>query len=271
MLPQDVVDAVVRHASPENGAFLVGGQALNFWAERYSEKAPELIDYGPFASKDIDFFGNGAAAAKLAKALGGTVNYPSMDNHTPNSAIVTAVVLGHRIHIDFLLDVAGPPADKLAKQMVSIDYPLRSAGQNASVPVGVMHPLHCLQSRASNVITLGRKDRIAQRQLDAAPIVVREYVSEALGQGRDVHRARVASSVLKALGEYLLSDPVGAKIHQRTANNPLAIIQAFEKDERFDERYRQHQLKHMIEEVQARQARDRNRAAFAARSLGLGR
>lgn len=270
-LPQAIVEEIIRHASPGGGAFLVGGQALNFWAERYSEAAPELIGYGPFASKDVDFFGSRDAAAKLAKALGGIVAYPSMDDSTPNSAIVRATVLGRPIEIDFLWNIAGPPADKLAKQMVAIDYPMRGAGDGTTLPIGVMHPLHCLQSRAANVITLGRRDDTAKRQLDAAPIVLREYVSEALGSEPDVHRARVAASVLKALGAYLTSDPVGVRLHQRSQNNPLDIIRSFRDDPRFDQRFREHQLKAIVEDVEVRQARDRNRIAGMAASRGFSR
>lgn len=249
----------------------MGGQALNFWAERYSAAAPELVGYGPFASKDVDFFGSRDAAAKLAKALGGTVAYPSMDDSSPNSAIVRAAVVGQSIEIDFLWNIAGPPADKLAKQMVAIDYPIRGTADETTVPIGVMHPLHCLQSRAANVITLGRRDDTARRQLEAAPIVLKEYVAEALGTDPDVHRARVAASVLKALGLYLTSDPVGVRLHQNSRNNPLDVVRTFREDPRFDERFREHQLKAIIDDVEARQARDRNRFAGMAARLGVGR
>jgi hypothetical protein len=37
---------------------LVGGQAVNYWAERYLAKEPELGKHVPFTSGDIDFRGN---------------------------------------------------------------------------------------------------------------------------------------------------------------------------------------------------------------------
>ena len=174
VLPQRIVEKVMDLTAPVEGALLVGGQALNFWAERYSENAPELSDYAPFVSKDIDFFGTGTVAAKIAERLGGRVQYPKANDHTPKAAVVHATIEGHELEIDILSNVIGPPADKLLKQMVIMDFPMRSGGDETAIPLAVMHPLHCLQSRAANVITLGRNYDVAKRQLNAAPIVLRE-------------------------------------------------------------------------------------------------
>ena len=270
-LPQEVLEEIIRHAAPSGGAFLVGGQALNFWAERYSATAPELAHYGPYTSKDVDFFGTVDVARKLALSLGGSVRVPNLDDHTPQSAIVKAIVLGREIEIDFLWNVAGPPADELKKQMVKVAYPVRADGAALTVPMSVMHPLHCLQSRAANVITLGRGDPVSKRQLDAAPIIVSQYISEALGDGTDMKRTRVATSVLRALHHYLVSDTTGTRVHRVCANNPLDTLQRFAVDPRLDERYRDHQLRAMTDEVAARQARDHNRAAILAAGRGFGR
>jgi hypothetical protein len=37
---------------------LIGGQAVNYWAECYFAKEPELRKHAPFTSGDIDFRGN---------------------------------------------------------------------------------------------------------------------------------------------------------------------------------------------------------------------
>lgn len=269
-LPKQVLEEIIRHASPNEGAFLVGGQALTFWAERYSGKAPELANYRPYTTKDVDFYGTEAAARKLAASLSGSVRTPSPDDHTPQTAIVEAIVLGHKVSIDFLGSIKGPPADQLEKQMVAIRYPLHASGQTTHVDISVMHPLHCLQSRAANVIGLHRKDEVSRRQLNAAPIVLREYISEALGEGYEPRRARVAASVLNGLTHYLLTDPVGVQVHKFTENNPLEIIKTFRNDIRFDERNREHQIQKMIADVSARQMREQNRAAQAAMSQGRG-
>lgn len=92
MLPQSIVDAIIATIEPGDEPFLIGGQATNFWAERYYEKDPGLAAYSPYSSKDIDFFGSYEAASKLARALGGTVRRPSANDHSPQTAVVSAVV-----------------------------------------------------------------------------------------------------------------------------------------------------------------------------------
>jgi hypothetical protein len=53
-------------------------------------RAPELAEFGPYTSKDMDYFGRVQAEEKLADALGGTVSTPEMDDATPHTAIVEA-------------------------------------------------------------------------------------------------------------------------------------------------------------------------------------
>jgi hypothetical protein len=59
---EDLTDIASALAS-DGETFIVGGQALNLWAERYSETFVELSDYGPYTSKDVDYFGHREAGA----------------------------------------------------------------------------------------------------------------------------------------------------------------------------------------------------------------
>src|SRR6185312_2865888 len=56
---------------------LVGGQAVNYWAERYFQTEPELKYLQPFTSEDIDFKGGKDDVERIAKQLGLVPNYPS--------------------------------------------------------------------------------------------------------------------------------------------------------------------------------------------------
>jgi hypothetical protein len=57
-------------------AILIGGQCLNFWAEHYAPRDPQLAARGPFTSKDIDFYKNRTAAEKLTEVFGGILYLP---------------------------------------------------------------------------------------------------------------------------------------------------------------------------------------------------
>ena len=218
----------------EDGAFVIGGQALNLWAEYYA-KADELAAYRPFTSKDIDYFGFREAAQKLADELGGVVREPAFDDHTPQTAIVEAQIHGKPIQIDFLSNVLGVRPNAIENGVVEILFPAVHGETARTVAIPVMHPLHCLQSRIANLITLGRRDDTAKRQAEAASIVLREYIADVLYEGDH----REATRTLQELFHFLSRDIVGRKAHRIVERDPLTVMQAFVDDPRIDARYRE--------------------------------
>lgn len=248
MLPAEVVyDLAQILQLDEDQAFIIGGQALNLWAERYSD-VPELANYGPYTSKDLDYFGYVKAAEKLAHALNGTVRVPSMNDATPQTAIVEAKIAGRDIQIDFLGHVKGVKASKLERAAVELVLDVRTSEGIGTIQIPIMHPLHCFQSRLSNVFSLGRRDDTSKRQLEASPIILREYISETLDEGEH----REATATLELLFEHLRSDEAGRQAHRIMKNDPLETIKHFADDERIDPRYRQHTLANMIDELARR-------------------
>jgi hypothetical protein len=88
-----------------------------------------LVAYRPYTSKDIDYFGGRAAAQKLADASGGALRLPHGDDHTPQTAIVSATIAGLDIDIDFLWHVKGVDAKSLEKQAIEIKLSVRLGGK----------------------------------------------------------------------------------------------------------------------------------------------
>jgi len=239
-LARAIVIKLASVLSLEDNAFIVGGQALNLWAERYAATRPDLLGFGPFTSKDLDYFGYRAAAEKLAAALGGTVHLPGPDDHTPNSAVVSATLDGQDIEIDFLSDVAGVRANALERDAVELIVPVRrSEAYDLAIPV--MHPLHCLQSRIANVVTLGRTDPVALRQLAAAPLVLEAYIDEMLSIGDTSE----ATATLQNLFEYLRSDIAARACPTLPMRDPAELIGYFITDRRLDLRFRWFNLRRM--------------------------
>ena len=244
-LAPETVLSIASHIVLEDGAFVIGGQALNLWAELYSD-LEELKLYRPYTSKDIDYYGLQDAAEKLAAALGGKVLIPEIDNQTPQTAIVEALVEGKELKIDFLGHVLGVRPDHLNDFVAEIIVPYTQNGETKHLAIPVMHPLHCLQSRISNLAVLHREDDTAKRQAEAAPLVLREYINRALEDG-DV---KEAIKTLQRLFDFLSKDITGKQSHRHINRDPIEVIQAFVDDERLDERFRIITLKNMIQKIE---------------------
>jgi hypothetical protein len=55
---------------------LIGGQAVNYWAEHYLPSEPQLEKLQPFTSEDIDFKGSHADVERIARQLALPPSYP---------------------------------------------------------------------------------------------------------------------------------------------------------------------------------------------------
>lgn len=246
-LPPDAVIELASILQLDDGAFVVGGQALNLWAELYYEHCPELADFAPFTSKDLDYFGHQDAASKLAAALGGEVIFPDPDDASPNSALVRATIGDREIQIDFIRHVMGVRPKRLEELATELVVPLDNGGELA---IPLMHPLHCLQSRIANVLKLGRLDQTAMRQLGAAPYVLEAYLLHML----DLGEVKEVQSTLRNLYHYLLSDPDGKRAVSLPMKDPLDIISSLTKHQKLDCRYRWFNLRAMRRKVASKRA-----------------
>jgi hypothetical protein len=174
------------------GLVLIGGQALNVWCDLYSAECAELQALAPFTSQDIDFQGDRSLAALCAKSLSGKAFFPTLDDATPNSAIVHYTdSTNEQRAIDFLKEPFGPRKSKrhhetklsatnVLRGSIEVGIPV---SPGSSVGVRVMHPTHCLQSRVYNVVRLpGKDDAHGIRQLCAAILCAREHVRAVAAQ-----------------------------------------------------------------------------------------
>jgi hypothetical protein len=67
---------------------LIGGQAVNYWAERYLAIAPELESLKPFTSEDIDFKGGSEDVQRIARQLELTPGYPPKVQMTALAGVI---------------------------------------------------------------------------------------------------------------------------------------------------------------------------------------
>lgn len=145
------VCTVVEKVPDLSGIVLVGGQALNFWAEALGiASADSEGPYGPAVSGDIDFLGSPTTALAFGEATGGKVKIAGMDDaHSPNTALVTLDIDGEGHLIDFLGSLKGFTFRELEKVKHSAMPVGLVPGRHQ--PILVMHPAHCLESQLENV------------------------------------------------------------------------------------------------------------------------
>ncbi len=164
---------------------LVGGQAVNFWAEHYASRVPALEAEAPFTSGDLDLVGAAALqeASRIAAALGGTVRRPPprYDRSVIAAQVTYSDSAGDERDIQFLRRMCGTDA----KEVIRTSIPIRPG-------LRVMHPVACLESRIHNIVELPQEyDTPAGRQQARVAILCgREFLHDALdaGEVETVHR-----------------------------------------------------------------------------------
>jgi hypothetical protein len=84
------------YSRPSGGIVIVGGQAVNFWADRYVPDEPKLLVYRPFTSRDLDLLASIANAYRLASETHATLQRPRRRTALPvlaNLEVKTGAVL----------------------------------------------------------------------------------------------------------------------------------------------------------------------------------
>lgn len=167
------VELLLEKLPEEDYPLLVGGQALNLWATLFRLELPPRLQADPalFTSKDIDFVGDRSSVRKCAEAWEAEAYYPDGDHHsTPNVGTIILYAEGEQQEIDFLAGILGVNRQTLEQEAVQV------AGPNRQVPIRVMHPFACLQSRLVNVYgPLGRHSESELKRLELAVAVVHQF------------------------------------------------------------------------------------------------
>ncbi len=158
----------------ESEAVLIGGQAVNVWAERYMERASELAREGPFTSKDVDAQGDRALVDVCGRVLNGATYYPPLDDAT-NAGYVAVDLGGRTVGINILVSPYGVPAAQVAETAIPVDV--------AELELRVIHPVLLMQGKIANVSGL-RHDPKELRQARASILCAREYVADLIEEGQ---------------------------------------------------------------------------------------
>lgn len=210
---------------------LIGGQAVNYWAERYLSGEPELKGLQPFTSQDIDFQGNRDDVRRIARQLKSVPSFPARAGMTALAGIVPVQIGGQQTVIEVVHRVPGVP--RLAGTP-----PIEARWEQTMIRV--LDPVSLLACKLELAATVPQKNRRDAQHLKILVPCVRAFLRDLLQQV-EVKRLpakiwlKVASRVLK-LTTSRRARKINAEFHvDWTAILPLAAIEqsADEKIQRF--------------------------------------
>lgn len=152
---------------------LVGGQAVNYWAERYLSAEDELEKLQPFTSQDIDFKGNRADVERIAQQLNLNPNYPPKVAMTALAGFIPFQIGDLKSSIEIVRRIPGISDH--------IDTPAIQAVWNGKT-IRVLDPISLLAGKLELAATVQQKDRQDVAHLKILLPCVRAFLDEVLRQ-----------------------------------------------------------------------------------------
>jgi len=150
---------------------LVGGQAVNLWAEHYGSAIPALDPLRPFMSKDADIFGDRAMAERLAKATQWRLTCYNEPRTIAVAMLAKEIPGKEPLLIEVINSVNGlTPGDLADPDLLEL-----RPGQVYRVP----SPIILLKAKLANVAQIDQSRRQDVRHVQMLVPCVREYVREA--------------------------------------------------------------------------------------------
>lgn len=218
---------------------LVGGQAVNFWAQWYRDDDPFWSAHEPFTTKDIDFLGGKEEVIECARRIHGKAVLAGPDDHSPNSGKILTTLNDKDLELDFLYVVEGIDTGDIEDTAIKVQHP------ESSAKLLVMHPLLCLQSKLMNVGgTLNRRDHSALSQLEIAVIVVNRYISEKVKQSAEKSAFKMAERIYK-----LAKKDAAKKVYWTYG---IDILQAVPVDKFNDENFKKIRFPQMRDHINSK-------------------
>ena len=161
---------------------LIGGQAVNYWAERYLNTEPQLRPLQPFTSEDIDFKGGAEDVRRIAQQLGLHPVFPSKVAMTALAGVIPFRIGDLRSNIEILRRVPGVSG---TVEATAIDAEWNGHS------IRVLDPISLLASKLELVAKVAQEDRRDAFHLKILVPCVRGFLEEFL---REVEAERVPAA-----------------------------------------------------------------------------
>jgi hypothetical protein len=249
---RDIRPVLARVADLGRELILVGGQAVNFWANVYEHRVPALAHDAPFTSKDIDFCGDQRSVRICAERLGGRPRVATFDDATPNSGTVVFVdAEGVSRTLDVVSAPFGLDGAEVHDSALAVEI-LDDAGASTGVRFYVMHPVLSMESRVHNVVGLpGYYDtEQGRKQLRASILCAREYMVDVLDGRIDADDpARTVLKLNERIFRFCVRDHHAKELYRGKGVDPA---EAVVDDARLPAAFREKRLPQMHEHLATR-------------------
>jgi len=172
---------------------LIGGQAVNYWAERYLSTELQLNPLQPFTSEDIDFKGSSDDVQRIARQLELAPGYPSKVEMTALAGTIPFQIGGLKSNIEAVRRIPGISG--------SVDALAVQAEWNGKT-IHVLDPISLLACKLELVASVPQEKRRDVAHLKILLPCVRAFLNEFLqqaerGQILARHWLGAANQVLK--------------------------------------------------------------------------
>jgi hypothetical protein len=168
--PREIKPAL--QALAQTDAVVIGGQAVNLWAEHYQADSPPWNELRPYTSFDLDVLGSRADVLKCSEALDVEPFFPLPAENTANSGKIVAQIGGTDFEIDFLHSPYGLSPAEIRELARNITF--------ENIPLKVLHPLHCVESKTVNLAAMPQNtgERQDLKHLRLSIAILRAYLRD---------------------------------------------------------------------------------------------
>jgi len=191
----DYLDLLKVFDELDTEALVVGGQAVNFWAEAFEEEEPELHQYQPFTSADLDLYRPEPSTRRVLDAWAEHVE-TERDPFGKAFTIVSRTYVIRRsganpLLVDELKMVSGLALSEVRKSSVEVEF--------SGMQVRVLTPMACLKAKLYNLANLDQRDRQDERHVRILIPCTRAFIRRLLREAQATGKLRPALNSLEQL------------------------------------------------------------------------
>lgn len=165
---------------------LIGGQAVNLYAHHYADSIPNLSQFEPITSRDLDFHGGPRDARRAMSILHATGRLNDGTDPSPNAAVLQ-VPIGRADYliVDILTSVYGVSASEVSRSSIA----WHAVNLEGRPVIRVIHPLLLMESKLACLRSLSQIGRQDEKHVRLLIRILHAWFASLLESPREVFRS----------------------------------------------------------------------------------